>query len=387
MNVCLFGTFDRTFPRNYLAVEGLEKAGVGLTWCHIPTWEKFPGGKRHGSFFNPLNIFRVLFALLASYLSLFRRLVRTRDVDIYLVGYPGHLDVIVLKLFLTLLRRRQPVALILLITLYDTIFLDRRLFKENDIRCRAARLIDRLALRASDLVITDSEEYRNFLQRTYEIKMEKTRSLYIGADSGVFAPVKASESENARFEVLFFGMFIPLHGLETMVRAAKLLEHRKDIHFTFYGTGQLKEDIEILVTELDLTEETASFPGWIPQEEIPQKIAESDLCLGIFGDSIKAGIVIPNKAFQVIGMAKPFITRESPAIKELFTHGENAYLVPTGDPESLADGIEWLEADRKLCETLGNNGRKLFLERCSQEAIGLNLRDLLIDIADKKTSG
>ncbi len=71
-----------------------------------------------------------------------------------------------------------------------------------------------------------------------------------------------------------------------------------------------------------------------------QWIQQADICLGIFGDSDKAGRVIPNKVFQILNAGKLVITRDSAAIRELLDPGmEGVFLVPPANPLSLAKTI------------------------------------------------
>ncbi len=49
----------------------------------------------------------------------------------------------------------------------------------------------------------------------------------------------------------------------------------------------------------------------------------------------KAARVIPNKVFQALACARPVITADTPAARELLTDDVDALLVPPGDPEAL----------------------------------------------------
>ena len=79
---------------------------------------------------------------------------------------------------------------------------------------------------------------------------------------------------------------------------------------------------------------------WVLHEEIASWIHRTDVCLGIFGSSDKAGRVIPNKVFEILSCGSPLITRDSRAIRELIQPPiEGIYLVPPSDPEALIHAL------------------------------------------------
>ena len=69
---------------------------------------------------------------------------------------------------------------------------------------------------------------------------------------------------------------------------------------------------------------------------------------GVFGTSAKAGRVIPNKAFQALACATPLVTAATPGAHELLTDGQDALLVPAGDPSALAAAVRRLAGDAAL---------------------------------------
>jgi glycosyltransferase involved in cell wall biosynthesis len=50
-------------------------------------------------------------------------------------------------------------------------------------------------------------------------------------------------------------------------------------------------------------------------------------------------------------------------IPEAVAHEATGLIVPPGDPEALAEAIKRLLADGSLASTLGDNGRRLVIER------------------------
>ncbi|MEK7583051.1 MAG: glycosyltransferase [Patescibacteria group bacterium] len=149
---------------------------------------------------------------------------------------------------------------------------------------------------------------------------------------------------------------IPLQGVPYIRKAAEILRGDHDISFRIIGDGQ-----------------------WVPYEDLPNLIRAADACLGIFGDTDKTLRVIPNKVYEAIAMAKPVISSDTPAIRELFTDRENILLCRRADPEDLAEKILELRRDEQLRTRIAHGGHQLFLSRCTPKIIAA---DLLRDLAD-----
>ena len=113
--------------------------------------------------------------------------------------------------------------------------------------------------------------------------------------------------------------------------------------------------------------------GWTSYPDLSNRIAESEICLGIFSKEPKAQRVIPCKVFNILAMGKPLITADTPATREVFTHGKNAYLIPPGDSHALAEAILLLHKDSDLREKIAVEGRNLYLSRFSYRALGKSL--------------
>jgi putative addiction module CopG family antidote len=112
------------------------------------------------------------------------------------------------------------------------------------------------------------------------------------------------------------------------------------------------------------------------------QIAAADVCLGIFGDSAKAGRVIPNKVFQILSVGKPLITRDSEGIRELVDDDSpGVYLVPPADPTALLGAIARFRAER---ERLPARLHQRLIERFAPAALARSVRDVVEDAAARK---
>jgi len=116
---------------------------------------------------------------------------------------------------------------------------------------------------------------------------------------------------------------------------------------------------------------TRIFPVSSKKSAYLKQIEGADVCLGIFGKSIKAKNVITNKVIQILCSQKPLITMDSKAIKEINAENEkNCILVPPNDPNKLAEAILFVKNNPHTRESIAKSGRDLYIKNFSMEETG-----------------
>jgi glycosyltransferase involved in cell wall biosynthesis len=351
MRVLYFGTYERHYPRNAQVISSLRAAGVEVVEWHVPVWEsdehKF--GVGIGSAVK----------LATAELRLLRK--PRDDFDVLIVGYPGHFD-------LPRARRvagSRPIVFNPLLSLYDSFVLDRGRWSQTSLPARVLAHVDRKAMQRSDLVIADTEVHADFFADLARIPRTKVEVCLLGAEESFFRPGWERREE---FHCLFFGKLIPLHGLETILEAARLVP---EIPFRIAGTGQREDLLERALPA------NVEWVRWVDHAEIPSELWSAGCSLGIFGTTDKAHRVIPNKAYEAIACATPLITADTPASRELFVDGESALLVPPGDPPALAAAVRRLAEDPALASALSRGGLDVYRRFASEAVLGARWRELL----------
>jgi glycosyltransferase involved in cell wall biosynthesis len=350
VRVLYFGTYERRYPRNAQVISCLRAAGVEVMERHEPVWEGREDKWRSG-----------IGAALRLARAEARLLRRPHDrFDALVVGYPGHLD-------LTAARhaaRGRPVVFNPLVSLSDTLVDDRGRFRPGSAPARALRTLDRAAMRRADLVVADTQAHARFLADLAGLPSERLAVCLVGAEERLFRP---GWRRPAEFECLFVGKLIPLHGIETILGAARLAP---ELRFRVVGSGQL----DALLREAPANVDRA---GWVDYEQLPVEYHGAGCALGIFGTSRKAARVIPNKAFQALACGTPLVTADTPAARELLVDGESALLVPPGDAGGLADALRRVASDQDLAAALSAGGRAAYEERASEAVLGARWRELI----------
>ncbi len=235
---------------------------------------------------------------------------------------------------------------------YDTVVDDRKLLHPGGLPARILYWLEKSALRRADLVFLDTRTHARRIEQLFDQGHGSIGAVWVGAETEHFHAISASAKDAGRpfrnLRVLFYGQFIPLHGIETIIHAARLTRD-EPVEWQLIGRGQEAIRIKALLAEQHLPK--VRWDSWVDYGQLPQHIATVDVCLGIFGTSDKAASVIPNKVFQIVAMGRPLITRDSPAIREMLDDAPPCVrLIPPADPTALAEAIR--EFTRRSCPAL-----------------------------------
>jgi glycosyltransferase involved in cell wall biosynthesis len=272
-------------------------------------------------------------------LSLLRQSTRLRDVDVVYLPYPAYTNLAILQLA-TLGLSRKPLIIDAFLCLHDTVVSDRKLVPEGSVRSRLVAWVEYRTLARADAVLIDTAQQRDQLVAHYGLPPEKFIVTPVGIDEGLWQVIPPAPA-GTRFNVLFWGTFIPLHGVSIIIAAAALLEEAfPSVEFILVGDGQEGESIA-----RQLSEKPLSNVVWhrrlLPAPELYELVTNAHCVLGIFGDSLKAASVVPYKVYQAFAANRLLITRRGPAMEDLL-EGEDAggvELVAPGDPEALSEAI------------------------------------------------
>jgi glycosyltransferase involved in cell wall biosynthesis len=330
----------------------LRRARVEVAERHEPVWEQ----REHKFGAGAGTALRLAAAEL--------RLLRAVDApfDALVVGYPGHVDLPAARR----VAKGRPVIFNPLVSLADTLVGDRRRFRADSLAARALVAIDQHAFGAADLVVADTAAQAELFRR---LGARRVEVCFVGAEERLFTPGWARPPED-EFTALFVGKLIPLHGLQTILGAARLAP---ELRFRIAGSGQLGPLLAHRPANVE-------HVPWIDYALLPGELSRASCALGIFGTSAKAARVIPNKAFQALACGTPLVTADTPAARELLRDEESALLVPAGDPQALAAALRRLAADEELQRRLSIGGLAAYREHASEDVLGLRWRELVASL-------
>ncbi len=227
---------------------------------------------------------------------------------------------------------------------------------------------DWIAFKHCDVMMMDTQGDVDWIVNKYKLDPSNIFVLPIGVDTSIFKPDAVPANE--KFTVGFHGGFIPLQGLDKIVETAHVLKNETDIHFDIVGAGSQYKKIRKLADGYQL--QNIQFRGWVNYDDINPILNAFDVCLGIFADSIKTDLVIPNKVYEYAALGKCIITKDTPAIKEVFTDGKDIQLTDAS-PEKMAEAILTMKADHKKREDIGKAAHELIVNGYDPLNIGKTL--------------
>ncbi len=254
--------------------------------------------------------------------------------------------------------KRERIINDFFISNYDTYVHDRKKITNKNPRAWWKYFQDWFNFRFSKYLLSDTQAHFEYWEKMFGKFHGEHFVFPVLADRNIYYPSE-KKVENEKVKILFYGSFIPLHGIDVILKAFSLLE-KSGIEFeaNIIGRGQIYSRMKELYDSLDLKQVTMN--GEIIDEiELASRIREHDIILGIFGESTKAKSVVPNKLYQAVASQKTIITMKSNAIKEFFD--EDDLIVCENTPEQLSSKLITLICDKKLLDITAINGYNKFI--------------------------
>lgn len=267
-----------------------------------------------------------------------------------------------------------PLIIDPLISAYEKEVFEREKYLPRSIKAEKRRRWETRLFAKADMVIADTPAHAEYFKNELGVEQGRLQVIYVGADSNLFKPTPLP-SAAAPFELLFYGSFLRLHGPEFIVSAAQRTRDL-DIKWTLLGDGESKQELAAQCRDFD----RIHFEPWIDFARLPERMARASIVLGIFGTSLKADLVIPNKVFQAMAAGRPLITRTARAYPQQMTESEHIGWVTPGNPAALEELVRSWYKDRSRLAARGRECRRLFDDLFSEEIIKSMLKKIMAGI-------
>lgn len=214
----------------------------------------------------------------------------------------------------------------------------------------------KIAPREKFVAISNGIDEEKYLSLKIDIASKK-KELGIPPESTVITTV-------ARLE--------PVKGVKYLIESIPLITKSPNIPLTFLivGDGSLRTELE---QQSKIFDTKTIFLG--ERNDVPEILAISDIFVL---PSIMEGFGIVLLEAMIFG--KPVIATSVGGVPEIVIDGESGILVPSANPEKLAEAISRVLKDNSLRHKLGENGKQRVLTNYTQNRMLTDLDQLVYSI-------
>jgi glycosyltransferase involved in cell wall biosynthesis len=230
---------------------------------------------------------------------------------------------------------------------------ERRWGGRRSLRRTALTLMERLAVRAANLVFVATEADGALLAKTHRVSPEKFRHVPTPIDTDRFRPDPAVARDPRH--VIYVGRLVKGKNVDLLIDAVRALG---DVQLTIVGGGALEAELRERAAGADVT-----FTGTLPNDLLPGYLGSAAVYVLVsdFEGSPKALLEAMACGLAVIGSRVP-------GTELVVRDGENGLLVERTAAE-IAAAIRRLFDDPSLAQRLGDSARQFVLGRYSQAEI------------------
>ncbi|WP_156811060.1 glycosyltransferase family 4 protein [Methanomethylovorans hollandica] len=211
--------------------------------------------------------------------------------------------------------------------------------------------VAKLIFRSADRIICYTQEEKDII-----IKMgvfsTKISLVHNGIDTDLFIPPENAPLNQQK--LLWIGRYVKGKGVDYLVDALNILKSDyPKIILTMVGTGPDKDKIIRKIHNYGL-ENSIILKDFIPNSEIVQLYHQSSIFVL---PSLEEGV--PRTILEAMSCGVPIVCSRLPQLVDIVEG--SGFLVPTKDPQSLADSISTILSDPQLAANMGNHGRQQVL--------------------------
>lgn len=324
------------FAVDVLALRGKDEAAQetidGVNVLRLPVAHKHGGGKR--ALISEFLNFTARSAFKAASLS------RAHVYDVVEVHNPP--DFLVLSAVIPMLRGAKSIFDVHDLT--PDMYMMRFENQAGGLLDRALRLVELVAARASDAVLTVHEPYRQELA-AHGVPLEKISIVMNSLDEGLLPEQLESVSSPDVFRVVYHGTVTPHYGVDLLVEAVALARAEiPNLRLEIYGGGDALTDVQARVKRLGLEDVVQIVPRFIPQEEVLRHVIGASVGVVPNRPTRLNRFALSTKLLEYAALGIPIVSADLPTIREHFS-AEEVWFFEPGSAESAARALVAVAAD------------------------------------------
>ena len=219
--------------------------------------------------------------------------------------------------------------------------------------------LERLLAKFTDVIITVSEQQRDEIIKYKVAEPEKIIAIPLGLDLKPFIGSNADPNElRVEFSVPeqtklvgIVARLVPVKNHVCFLEAARLvLKRYDDVRFMIIGDGELRGTLEQKARDLGM-EDRVIFMGF--QHNLQKIYAGLDIvALSSYNEGLPVALI------EAMAAGKPVISSDVGGVVDLILDGNNGLLVPSNEPESLAEATLYLLEHPERRKMMGEAGRE-----------------------------
>lgn len=266
--------------------------------------------------------------------------------------------------------------------LYPEIAVNTGTLRAGSIICRLMDHINRVVFRRADAVVALSGEMRDFIVKNRDIPAQRVHVIPNWFADAQSAPDRGRknpflEPEN-RFTAAYFGNMGTAQDMQTILDAMRILKNDPKFRFLIAGHGNKAEDLRRTLREENI--HNAYIYDFLKGQDFLDALAASHCALVSLEREI-TGLCVPSKTYSYMMRGIPLlaIMDECDIVRDIEA-GAGKW-VRNGDAETLAAHIRAMAEDPGSCAAMGENCRRIYLEKyttpiCTEQYVRL-LKTLL----------
>ena len=176
-------------------------------------------------------------------------------------------------------------------------------------------------------------------------------------------------------KIIFLSNLAESKGVYTFVDALKILSFQNvSCEASIYGDS-IDVDIDEFQQEIQEIEIRTRYHGPIYGDEKFEALLDSSIFVLPTANEAFPGVVL-----EAMQCGLPVISTFEGGIPDIVDDGVTGFLVPSKDPEALAEKIQILIEDPALRQKMGEAGRKKFLDKYTQDKFEENMKKVFDDV-------
>ncbi len=174
--------------------------------------------------------------------------------------------------------------------------------------------------------------------------------------------------------MLFVGRLVYEKGVHVLVNAAPKVLEKTNAKFIIVGNGYMKDQLSTLANGMGLAHKVM-FTGFLDDETLRklQRCADVSVVPSLFEPF---GIV----ALEAMAAKSPVVVSDTGGLSEIVNHDVDGVKVYTGNPESLAWGINRVLTDEAYANTIRTNAYRKVQEKYNWDKIAQQTKTMYENI-------